>query len=167
MKATDSQKFMSALQASVHNVFGLTFDQIKGKTRLGEIVLVRQLVMGILREHTMLSLVSIGQIVNRNHATVIHAMRRHNNRHNTKADLKYAEAYRTLMADLSPKLDMYAAADTPELRLCFVGYEIDQLWKLYELCKQVGDEINMELIEIHIKATQERMRVIDSFMCVN
>ena len=37
MKATDSQKFMSALQASVHNVFGLTFDEIKGKTRLGEI----------------------------------------------------------------------------------------------------------------------------------
>lgn len=60
--------------ASVANLYGVSVAEIKGSSRLAPIVAARWEAMRRLREQGF-SFSSIGRLVNRNHATVMHALR--------------------------------------------------------------------------------------------
>lgn len=52
----------------------LTVEQIRGKSRSKEFVYARHLIFYFLRKHTTLTLKSAGELFNRDHTTVIHAL---------------------------------------------------------------------------------------------
>lgn len=55
----------------------ITYEEVISKTKVREVVLVRHILCFILRQHTSLSLKSIGQkLGNRDHSTVIHGINR-------------------------------------------------------------------------------------------
>ena len=54
--------------------FGITFEQMKYKTRKREIVYARQTAICMLRIFTSLSLKSVGQVFNFDHTTSIHSV---------------------------------------------------------------------------------------------
>lgn len=55
---------------------GMTMDELIVKTRKRECVEVRQLIFSYLKRYTMLSLQSIGDYFNKDHATVLYGIRR-------------------------------------------------------------------------------------------
>ncbi|MCL2039350.1 MAG: chromosomal replication initiator protein DnaA [Bacteroidetes bacterium] len=57
----------------VSNQYNIKAELIESKSRKQEIALARQIAMKLARKHTELSLKTIGEKFNRNHATVIHA----------------------------------------------------------------------------------------------
>ena len=71
----DTDVGVDFIQKTVSEYFHLTPDQLKAKTRKKEIVIARQIAMYFSKEHTTLSLKSIGyHFGGRDHSTVIHAV---------------------------------------------------------------------------------------------
>lgn len=68
--------------------YNIKGELIESKSRKKEIVLARQIVMYLARKHTALSLKTIGEKFNRNHATVIHSCTTIDNLLDTDAKLK-------------------------------------------------------------------------------
>ena len=74
--------------------YNIKAELIESKSRKKEIALARQMVMYLARKHTSLSLKTIGEKFNRNHATVIHACSTICNL--LDADIKLKEEYEIL-----------------------------------------------------------------------
>lgn len=55
------------------NVCGFTFDDIVGRSRVSELAMVRHLIILMCSEMFGTTLRGLGSLVNRNHATIIHA----------------------------------------------------------------------------------------------
>lgn len=60
---------------AVMNYYDISKEELKGKSREGEVVIARQFFCSMARELTELSYQAIGNYVNRDHATVMHSKR--------------------------------------------------------------------------------------------
>jgi tryptophanase len=66
---------IAAVVGNVAGSFGLTLDQLRSRDRRPQLVRVRQAVMRALHEQAGLSSVQIGRLLDRDHTTVLHALR--------------------------------------------------------------------------------------------
>lgn len=71
-----SDKFVNSRQiiSRVCEVFHVTYDELKCKSRVTKFVYARQACMYFLSKNTAMTLTAIGVIFNRDHTTVIHAV---------------------------------------------------------------------------------------------
>ena len=60
--------------STVCDHLNLTGEEIKGKSRVKEHVYARHLIFYLFRKHTTLTLKSAGELFNRDHTTVLHAL---------------------------------------------------------------------------------------------
>ena len=88
---------------AVLNYYDLTKGELKGKSRKGEVVVARQFFCALARELTELSYQSIGDYVNRDHATVMHSTRVIDNSKDT-ADTLY-DHYEVVKMNVLDALD--------------------------------------------------------------
>jgi chromosomal replication initiator protein len=65
----------SAILLAVARFYGINSDELKGKSRHKQIVEPRQIAMFLLREDAHLSTPDIGRLLNRDHTTVLHAVK--------------------------------------------------------------------------------------------
>jgi chromosomal replication initiator protein len=91
-------KYIDNVIANTCEQFNISMDQIKSKSRKNEIVIPRLLTMHILRSNTLLTLDEIGIAFNRDHTTVISAIRSTNNMLETDCNIK--EEYQKLVMKL-------------------------------------------------------------------
>ena len=75
---------------------GVPTKSLTGRSRIEPIAHARQLAMVLLRESTDLTLIEIGRIFNRDHGTVIHAIKAVASRRET--DAKFAALYAQLIS---------------------------------------------------------------------
>jgi len=59
---------------TVSNYYGVTINELKGKCRKRRIVKPRQVIMFLLRTKARMVLSDIGEVMNRDHTTVIHSI---------------------------------------------------------------------------------------------
>lgn len=91
-------KYIDTVIANTCEQYNITVDQIKSKTRKGPIVIPRLLTMHILKSNTLLTLKEIGIVFNRDHTTVINAIKSTSNMLETDCDFK--EEYQKLIMKL-------------------------------------------------------------------
>jgi chromosomal replication initiator protein len=72
----------------IGSYFGLPEDYNKLKSRKGELIKARQIAMYFIKKHTILSLHEIGRLFNKDHSTVISAIRNVNNYIDTDKNYK-------------------------------------------------------------------------------
>jgi chromosomal replication initiator protein len=65
----------AAILLAVARFYGINSDDLKGKSRHKQIVVPRQIAMFLLREDAHLSTPDIGRLLNRDHTTVLHAVK--------------------------------------------------------------------------------------------
>jgi len=65
----------TAILLAVARFYGINSDDLKGKSRHKQIVVPRQIAMFLLREDAHLSTPDIGRLLNRDHTTVLHAVK--------------------------------------------------------------------------------------------
>lgn len=65
------------IQSEVCSRYGLEWSMILSKSRVREVVDARRLYIGILRDVFRLTLQEIGNILNKNHATILHNVNKH------------------------------------------------------------------------------------------
>jgi len=73
----------------------VTVDEILSKTRIQNIAEARQLFCYVVRERFGMPFAKIGRIIHRDHATVLHSMKAHRNRHDV--DRQYRELTRNVL----------------------------------------------------------------------
>ena len=71
---------------------GVSVIDIVSRRRHGKLVYVRQLIMALARELTIASVCDIGRLMNRDHSTVLHGMRRHVERRSMDPAVQRLEA---------------------------------------------------------------------------
>lgn len=91
-------QYIDTVIANTCEQYNISIDDIKSKSRKGPIVIPRLLTMHILRYNTLLTLDEIGIIFNRDHTTVINAVKSTNNMLQTDYDFK--EEYQKLVMKL-------------------------------------------------------------------
>jgi chromosomal replication initiator protein len=65
----------AAILLAVGRFYGINADELKGKSRHKQVVTPRQIAMFLLREDAHLSTPDIGRLLNRDHTTVLHALK--------------------------------------------------------------------------------------------
>ncbi len=65
----------TAILLAVARFYGINSDELKGRSRHKQIVVPRQIAMFLLREDAHLSTPDIGRLLNRDHTTVLHAVK--------------------------------------------------------------------------------------------
>lgn len=93
--------------AKVESVTGASFMAISGRSRTREFVVPRQLSIWFLKNHTSLTLCSIGRLVNRDHSTVLYSLEQAENLISTDKKIK------KLYEELKEALNLY---DNNEIR---------------------------------------------------
>ena len=91
-------QYIDTVIANTCEQFNISMDDIKSKSRKSDIVIPRLLTMHILRSNTLLTLDEIGIVFNRDHTTVISAIRSTNNMLETDCNIK--EEYQKLVMKL-------------------------------------------------------------------
>lgn len=78
MERFDSMGYMSSasIQGEVARAFGVDVEDILGRSRTQTVALARAMAMHLVRELTVFSYPEIGEAFDRNHTTVIMAVRR-------------------------------------------------------------------------------------------
>ena len=91
---------MRRLKEAVGRRFGVTVAEINSKSRLGRLVVPRQVVMILARHFTRLSMPQIGRALGRDHTTILYGVR------------KLQPVYERINSDLPPdaSLDQWVAA---------------------------------------------------------
>jgi chromosomal replication initiator protein len=74
MTKSEKQQLASDILNTVSNYYGVTINELKGKCRKRRIVKPRQVIMFLLRTKARMVLSDIGEIMNRDHTTVIHSI---------------------------------------------------------------------------------------------
>jgi chromosomal replication initiator protein len=74
MTKSEKQQLASDILNTVSNYYGVTINEIKGKCRKRRIVKPRQVIMFLLRTKARMVLSDIGEVMNRDHTTVIHSI---------------------------------------------------------------------------------------------
>lgn len=104
VKNIDVEVNIDYIQKFVSNYFDATIEDMKGKTRKREIVVPRQVSMYLTKEYTNMSLKAIGyHFGNRDHSTVIHAIKTVNDMMDTD------QKFYTMMQDILKKVKMKAS----------------------------------------------------------
>lgn len=76
----------------------VTVEDIISKTRIQNITEARQLFCYVIRERYGIPFVKIGKLINRDHATILHSVKAHKNRHDV--DKKYRELTRNVFVSV-------------------------------------------------------------------
>ena len=89
------------IKSEISNRYGLTWSRIESKSRIRIIIDARRLYCGLLRYVFKLTFQEIGDILNKNHATVLHSIQQHDTFVRILKSYKknYEEIERTLMLD--------------------------------------------------------------------
>jgi len=89
------------IQSEVCSRYGLEWSMILSRSRVREVVDARRLYIGILRDIFRLTLQEIGNILNKNHATILHNINQHDTFVKILKSYKknYEEIERALMLD--------------------------------------------------------------------
>ena len=74
MTKSEKQQLASDILNTVSNYYGISIEDIKGKCRKRRIVKPRQVIMFLLRTKARMVLSDIGEVMNRDHTTVIHSI---------------------------------------------------------------------------------------------
>jgi chromosomal replication initiator protein len=74
MTKSEKQQLASDILNTVSNYYGITINELKGKCRKRRIVKPRQVIMFLLRTKARMVLSDIGEVMNRDHTTVIHSI---------------------------------------------------------------------------------------------
>jgi chromosomal replication initiator protein len=74
MTKSEKQQLASDILNTVSNYYGVTINELKGKCRKRRIVKPRQVIMFLLRTKARMVLSDIGEVMNRDHTTVIHSI---------------------------------------------------------------------------------------------
>jgi chromosomal replication initiator protein len=74
MSKSEKQQLASDILNTVSNYYGVTINELKGKCRKRRIVKPRQVIMFLLRTKARMVLSDIGDVMNRDHTTVIHSI---------------------------------------------------------------------------------------------
>jgi chromosomal replication initiator protein len=97
---------ISSIVNSVVNVTGIEFIKIQSVTRKREILYARHLFCYFARKRTKLSLQEIGNILNRDHATVLHSVR------TVKDLLTYDREFIEIVPEIENKIKQYERLET-------------------------------------------------------
>ena len=104
VKNIDVEVNIDYIQKFVSNYFDASIEDMKGKTRKREIVVPRQVSMYLTKEYTNMSLKAIGyHFGNRDHSTVIHAIKTVNDMMDTD------QKFNSMMQDILKKVKMKAS----------------------------------------------------------
>ena len=71
---SEREQLASDILKTVSNYYGVSIEDIKGRCRKRKIVKPRQVVMFLLRTKARMVLSDIGEVLNRDHTTVIHSI---------------------------------------------------------------------------------------------
>lgn len=71
---TEREQLASEIIDVVSNYYGVAIKDIKGRSRKREIVKPRQVIVFLLRTKAKMKLTDIGQVLERDHTTVIHSI---------------------------------------------------------------------------------------------
>ena len=74
MTKSEKQQLASDIINTVSKYYGVTINELKGKCRKRRIVKPRQVIMFLLRTKARMVLSDIGEVMNRDHTTVIHSI---------------------------------------------------------------------------------------------
>jgi chromosomal replication initiator protein len=74
MSKSEKQHLAKDIINTVTNYYGVSIEDIKGKCRKRRIVKPRQVIMFLLRTKARMVLSDIGEVMNRDHTTVIHSI---------------------------------------------------------------------------------------------
>jgi chromosomal replication initiator protein len=74
MSKSERDQLASDILNTVSNYYGVTINELKGKCRKRRIVKPRQVIMFLLRTKARMVLSDIGEVMNRDHTTVIHSI---------------------------------------------------------------------------------------------
>jgi len=74
MTKSEKQQLASDILNTVSSYYGVTISELKGKCRKRTIVKPRQVIMFLLRTKARMVLSDIGDVMNRDHTTVIHSI---------------------------------------------------------------------------------------------
>ena len=91
-------KYIDTVIANTCEQFNISMDDIKSKSRKSVVAIPRLLTMHILRSNTLLTLDEIGIVFNRDHTTVINAIKSTSNMLETDCNIK--EEYQKLVMKL-------------------------------------------------------------------
>jgi len=97
---------ISSIVNSVVNVTGIEFIKIQSVTRKREILYARHLFCYFARKRTKLSLQEIGNILNRDHATVLHSVK------TVKDLLTYDREFIEIVPEIENKIKQYERLET-------------------------------------------------------
>ncbi len=85
----------------IASYYGITVEEISGKSKIKNTALARQISMYLLRKLTNLTLEDIGALLNKDHSTVLHAIRRIEDNMSTSPEL--ADVIRDITANIANK----------------------------------------------------------------
>ena len=71
---SEREQLASDIINTVSNYYGISIEDIKGKCRKRKIVKPRQIIVYLLRTKAMMVLSDIGDVLNRDHTTMIHSI---------------------------------------------------------------------------------------------
>lgn len=74
MSKSEKDQLAKDILSTVSNYYGVSIEDIKGKCRKRSIVKPRQIIMFLLRTKARMVLSDIGDVLNRDHTTVIHSI---------------------------------------------------------------------------------------------
>jgi chromosomal replication initiator protein len=74
MSKSEKEQLAKDILNTVTNYYGVSIEDIKGKCRKRKIVKPRQIIMFLLRTKARMVLSDIGEVMNRDHTTVIHSI---------------------------------------------------------------------------------------------
>ena len=74
MSKSEKEQLAKDILNTVSNYYGVSIEDIKGKCRKRKIVKPRQIIMFLLRTKARMVLSDIGEVMNRDHTTVIHSI---------------------------------------------------------------------------------------------
>jgi hypothetical protein len=86
------------LKDAITHVMGLKFDDLITKSRTKETFFARMIIINYCRETEKMSLYEIGQIVNRDHTTVMHGIKTYRN------EIKYNSGFRDIVSKIDSVL---------------------------------------------------------------
>ena len=74
MSKSEKEQLANDILNTVSNYYGVTISELKGKCRKRRIVKPKQVIMFLLRTKARMMLSDIGEVMNRDHTTVIHSI---------------------------------------------------------------------------------------------
>lgn len=158
IKSIETQ--LDILCAIVESQYGIKSKDFLSGSRKREIVNYRRILMVILKKHTKESLASIGKHMgNKDHATVLHAIRTHENlmTENVKTKLPvnraYAELFANIYSEYLVSLDntidrvtlrnvLMTKIETMKKQVATINEELEELDRYKQMIANATDEVN-------------------------